>query len=376
MPRLLHVGVDSLYLSARGEVEETFGPLREARAKAEAIGEPVAWDEVGGFALEVMPFARYGYRVLLECAEFSLYATDRANRPTIRLELRSAYIQTVGVDEAWRAGLEAARSVVGAPLHDVKVARLDLFADVADWCLWRSDWASLASPAKVRAIGEPEVGQVETYQVGKTPLLVRLYRKDVEVRDRGGFAPVFWGGHKGPVVRVEVQASPEHLRRYRFGSVEEALGSCGDVWRYATSEFLRLCAPAEGAREAWPIRPEWQLVQQVGFERFRHSGLVPEVIWTGDRERVRRLLYGCLTSLAAFDGIEELPVALSHLPAELAGLAVERHFGREVKRKRRKHSRWTRERAVHSAAASAGAGRDVQCAPDPLQTDTAPRTST
>lgn len=31
---------------------------------------------------------------------------------------------------------------------------------------------------------------------------------------------------------------------------------------------------------------------------------------------------------------------------------------------------------LHSAAASAGAGRDVQCAPDPLQTNTAPRTFT
>ena len=56
MARLFAAGVDSMYLSARGEVEETFGPLREARAKAEAIGEPVAWGEVGCFALQVMPF--------------------------------------------------------------------------------------------------------------------------------------------------------------------------------------------------------------------------------------------------------------------------------------------------------------------------------
>ena len=376
MPRLLNAGVDSLYLAARGEVEGTFGPLREARAKADAVGEPVAWGEVFGFALEVMPFARYGYPVLLECAEFSLYATDRANRPTIRLELRSAYIQTVGVDRAWRTGIQAAESVVGAALHDVKVARLDLFADFADWCLWRSDWDGLVSRAKVRAIGEPEPGQVETYQVGTTPLLVRLYRKDIEVRDRGGFAPVFWGGEKGPVVRVEVQASPEHLRKYRFGSVEEALASCGDVWRYAVTEFVKLCAPAEGPRDAWPVRPEWQLVRQVGFERFPHSGLVPEAIWSGDRERIRRLLYGCLTSLGALDGIRELPVMLGLLPKEVGELALQKSFAGEVERKHRKHSRWARERNVHSAPASAGAGRDVQCAPDPLQTNTAPRTST
>ena len=108
--------------------------------------------------------------------------------------------------------------MVGVPLGNVAVARLDLFADFADWCLFRSDWAGLMTRAKVRAIGEPASGEVETFQIGTSPLLVRLYRKDIEVRDKGGFAPVFWGGYTGPVVRVEVQVSPEHLRKYGFPS--------------------------------------------------------------------------------------------------------------------------------------------------------------
>lgn len=356
VPRLLNAGVDSLYLSARGEVRETFVPLLEARARAEAMGEAVAWGEVGGFAFEVMPYARYGYRVLLECAEFSLYATDAANRPTVRVELRSDYIQTVGVDQAWRAAMDVATTVVGTPLQDVKVARLDLFADFGGWRLWRSDWAGLVSRAKVRAIGEPEPGGIETYQVGITPLLVRLYRKDIEVRERGGFASVFWDGYTGPVVRVEVQASPEHLRMYRFGSVDEALRSCGDVWRYGTGEFLRFCVPKEGRPKTWPLRPEWEEVQRVGFERFPHSGVVPEAIWTGDRERVRRILYGCLTSLGAFDGIRELSLMLRSLPDEVSGIAQRKDFAREVDRRHRKHSRWARGRSVHSAPGQRGRG--------------------
>lgn len=64
MPRLLVAGVDSLYLSARAaEVSKKFEGLVELRATAAATESPVAWGEVDGHAFEVMPFARYGYRV-------------------------------------------------------------------------------------------------------------------------------------------------------------------------------------------------------------------------------------------------------------------------------------------------------------------------
>jgi hypothetical protein len=357
VPRLLVAGVDSLYLSARAaDVSKNFGSLVELRAQAAATESPVEWGEVDGHAFDVMPFARYGYRVLLESAEMSVYVTDASNRPTVRIELRSHHIQTVGVDRAWRDAVDVASHVAGARLHEVTVARLDLFADFADWILWRSDWAGLVSRAKVRAIGEPEPGQVETYQVGITPLLVRLYRKDIEVRNKGGFAPVFWDEYPGPVTRIEVQASPEHLRKYRFGSVEETLASCGDVWRHANGEFLRLCDPSEGPSSMWATRNDWRAVQRVGFERFPHSGVVPEALWAGDRERIRRLMYGCVISLAALDGIRDLSVALGLLPEEFRSLSQEKEFGREVARRHRRQTRWARKRAVDSAAASAGAG--------------------
>ena len=374
MARLLNAGVDSLYVSARANVGVTFDTLREARKRAESTQEPVPL-QVDGFALDVMPYVRYGYRVLLECADFLLYATDAPNRPTARLELRSPYIQTVGVDHAWRTALDVASAVVGAPLGNETVARLDLFADFADWELFRSDWAGLCTRAKVRAIGEPAPGQVETFQIGTSPLLARLYRKDIEVRDKGGFAPVFWGGYSGPVVRVEVQASPDYLRKFGFASVSAALASCGDVWRHATDEFVELRVPSDARREVRPLRPEWEEVRRVGFEKFTHSGLIPQMMWAGDREKVDRLLYGCLTTLGALDGIGDLAGVLRVLPVELAALADEKDFGQETKRKRRKQARYARERAVDSAAASASAGRDAQCAPDPLDPKTAPRTS-
>ena len=263
------------YLSARADVEGRIESLREARAGAEAAGEAVPLCEVEGFTLEVVPHGLNSHPVAMRCAELTVCVTDRRNRPPAAIQLGSAFIQTACVDEAWRTAVRVASSVVGVVLRDIKVSRIDLFADIADWRLRRSDWDGFITHAKVRAIGQPAPGEVETFQVGKSPRMMRLYRKDIEIRDKGGFAHVFWQGHEGAVVRVEVQVSSDELRKYGFASVDETLASCGDIWRHATTKFLEVRVPGPGPREAWSLTPEWELVQRVGFESFRHSGVVP-----------------------------------------------------------------------------------------------------
>lgn len=377
MIRLLSAGVDSLYLSARADVEGKIESLREARARAGAIGEPVPLCEVEGFAFEVLPYGLNSYPVVLRCEEFTVCVTDRRNRPPVAIQLGSAFIQTVGVDEAWRIAGRVASLAIGVTLREIKVSRVDLFADFADWRLHRSDWDGFITHAKVRAIGQPAPSEVETFQVGKSPCLLRLYRKDIEIRDKGGFAHVFWQGHEGAVVRVEVQVSSDELRKYGFASVEETLASCGDIWRRVTTKFLEVRVPGPGPREAWPLALEWELVQRVAFESFPYSGVVPQAIWRGDREKVARLLYGCLVSVGAFEGIGELAAVLGLVGREVAAIAVRKDFGKETRKRRRKWSRSARSAAVDSAAASAGAGsEEVPCAPEHSQPDTAARTST
>lgn len=376
MAFLLNAGVDSVYLSARAEMGEGFAALRSARVRAEAVGEPVPLPEVEGFGFEVLPYGRNSYPVVLRCDQFTVCMTDRKNRPPISVQIGSAFIQAAGVEGAWRSAVRAASAVIGAPVSEVKVSRIDVFADFGDWRLYHADLRGLVRHAKPRTFGEPMAGEFETIQVGKTPLLVRMYRKDIQVREKGGFAHVFWHGYDGPVVRVEVQASTGHLRNYHFGSVEAALASLGDIWRHATSEFVRLHIPGEALRESWPLRPEWALVQQVGFEWFSYSGAVPQVIRAGNRSRLTRLLYGCLTSLGASVGIADLMVVLSILPMEVGSVASWEDFARDVEKKRRKWSRASWRSAIHSATASAGVGEEDPCAPEPLQLDTAPRTST
>jgi hypothetical protein len=368
--RLLNAGVDSLYLSARAEVGEWFVALRSSRTTAEAVGKPVPYPEIDGFRFDVLPHGRNAYPVVLRSEQLTILVTDRRNRPTFSFQLGSAFIQTVGVDVAWKTALRLASSIAGVTITDVKVSRIDIFADFADWRLYHSDLRGLIRHAKPRTYGEPEPGQFETIQVGTTPLLVRLYRKDLELKARGGFADVFWGGYEGPVVRVEVQASSDHLRRYGFGSVERLLCSLGDIWRYATSEFVRLLEPGDGRQEFWPERSEWAEVRRVGFDYFVCSGAVPGVLRAQNRDRLDRLLFGCLTSLGAYAGVGSQDEVLLIVPVELGIIGTREDFARAIERKQRKWSRGSWSRAVDSASASAGAWKETPCAPEPSQLNT------
>jgi hypothetical protein len=366
---LLSVGVDTLYWSSRVAVGPWFDDLREARTRAAEGGEAIAWRVVDGFALDVLPYGAFRYPVVVDCREFRLHVTDSSRLPTLWVQLRSAFIHEVGLERAIAESVAVARALVGVQIAEPKASRLDLYADFGGWVIVQADRAGLVTHADLRAHFRAGTEEFETVQAGKSPFLVRLYRKDLEVRQRGGFAPAFWNGWVGAVTRAEVQAGSEKLRAFGISSVAEALASRGDVWRYATSEFLELRVPTAGPRESWSVRDEWRAVQSIGAQAFPASGVVPFVVVQGDRLRILRALYGYLTSLGAIDTHRTLARVLRLLPGQLEEVERGRSFSDEVERKRRRLPRAVRSN-VDSAAASAGSGKEAPWAPDPLHENT------
>ncbi len=322
-----------------------------------------------GFALDVLPHGAFRFPVVMDCREFRLHFTDSSRLPTMWVQLRSAFIHEIGVERAVEESARVAGEVVEADVVDLRASRLDLYADFANWILVQADRAGLVTHADLVAHFRAGTEEIQTVQAGKTPLLVRLYRKDIEVRQRGGFAPVFWGGWDGPVTRVEVQAGSQKLRAFGIRTVGDALLSRGDVWRYAVSDFLELREPTAGARESWPARDEWRAVQATGKEAFPASGLVPFVLAQGDRVRVLRALAGYLSSLGAIESEGDLRALLRSLPSQLAEVAYGRVFSAEVERKRRRLPRAIRAN-VDFGAASAGPGKEAPWAHDPSQPNT------
>lgn len=338
MIRLLSAGIDSLYWSARAETEQFLALLR-ARADAEEYGaNAMPWASVDGFTLSVLPHGKPGYPVALDCDEFRAYMTDSRARPTTWVQLRSSFLQAAdGAEVAYAKSVRAVSAILDAPLTTPHPSRVDLYADFAGWRLVQDDRRGVVSHAKVQTHSRAGTEELETLQVGKSPLLVRLYRKDIEVAHKGGHAPVFWDGWTGPVTRVEVQMSSQRLRNFRFSDCAEVFAATGDIWRYATKDFLELREPGPGPREAWRLRPEWRQVQEVAMREFPASGLVPFKVVEGRRDKVVSALLGYVASYAAFDGIENPRGAVERLLGEFPGLVMPRKgrtFESEVQRRR------------------------------------------
>jgi hypothetical protein len=334
--RQLSAGIDSLYWSASANIApKLFADLRAARDAAERSA-PDLWRDVFGFLLTVGAHGAGRYPIVLDCAEFRVQVTASRHLPSVYVQLRSAFIHEVGIEAAMHSAWAVAEQVIGQGIAEPRVSRMDLYADFADWVIRRDDVAGLITNAKIVTHGRAGTDELETVMVGKTPLALRIYRKDEEVRQRGGFAPLFWSGHEGPVVRVEAQASSESLRALQIRSVADAISCRGDLWAWATRRFVELRTPGAGDREDWAVCPEWQLVQAVTIAEFPRCGLIPFRVVQGNREKVIRALLGYLSSYAALEDLTKPSDVIRRLHLQFPDLtwSSAHPFAHEAIRKR------------------------------------------
>jgi hypothetical protein len=335
--RQLSAGIDTLYWSAKSEIPPTvLTALKAARESASRSGCAQLWATVDGYGLAIAPHGAGRYPICLDSAEFRLQLTDSVHLPAVYVQLRSGFIHEVGIDEAVSTSARVAEAVIDADVGELHASRVDLYADFADWVLRRSDVGGVVTNAKIATHGRAGTDELETLKIGKSPLAVRLYRKDIEVRQRGGFAPVFWAGHEGPVLRVEAQATSEMLRSLRISSVSEGISCRGDIWAWATSEFVQLRTEGPGDREDWALRPKWELVRGVGIAAFPRCGPVPLRIVEGTRARVVPALFGYLSTYAALENLRRPRETVRRLMEQYPDLTWPRGrlFSDEVVRKR------------------------------------------
>jgi hypothetical protein len=346
--RVLARGIDTLYWStACGIADERFAALRAARERAADGGEVV---ELGGHTLVLEPHGAGRYPILLTCPEFSVQLTDSSYVPTALVQLRSQFLhEGAGPRAAYDGSAEVVEALCRRARVAPKASRLDVYADVAGWVLTDADRRGLVTHAKLRAVLRAGTDEYETIQVGKQPgALVRLYRKDIKERKTPGFADLFWGGYVGPVVRVEAEAGSKKLRDVGIVSVDDALSCYGELWKYATEEFCRLCVPGPEDRERWAVDERWRMLQQLAFGEFPRCDMVPLVKAERDQDRVARGLLGSIASWAAGEGLFSPEEVLVRLRDRYPGLVAtsDRSFAREVAKKQVRLPRAIRRRHI------------------------------
>jgi hypothetical protein len=301
-PRVLSSGIDTLYWStACGIAEERFAAFRDARERA-ANGDEVI--ELAGHTLVIEPHGAGRYPLLVTCRELSVQLTDSPHLPTAMVQLRSEFLHDDGGPRAaFEGSLGVVESLCDRRVTTPKASRLDVYADVPGWVLTDTDRRGVVTHAKLHPVLRAGTDEYETIQVGKHPMLTRLYRKDIESRAVPGFADHFWGGYSGPVVRVEAQAGSKKLRDVGIVTVDDALSCYGNLWRHATEEFCRLHVPGDGDREGWPLDERWGMLQALAFGEFPSCEMVPFIKAEREQERIGAQLVGVFQRWSAGEGL-------------------------------------------------------------------------
>jgi len=298
-------GVDSLYVAVHGEMrtgtEAVFASMREM-----ADDDAVAFDmgpEVGSFLLRLHGWR--GYPIWLSSPRYELMLGAPKPFPVAYAQLHSAFIHTLGAEEAAAAVEQALRDFVR--IGRITVSRIDLYTDTQGWtpphdadrfvCRARKGTTYYDEPGEQFSSGRPLTG----FKFGKGAVVARIYDKTLELRSRGETWPeVLWRGADAslPVWRVEFQFRREALGDCGLKTVADALGARDDLWEYGT-RWLSLRTPTGSERRSnWPVAPEWEALRAVCMGMPR-SALVRERVRTADERRLVRGFAGYASSLAA-----------------------------------------------------------------------------
>lgn len=305
-------GVDALYLSARVALPATFvARLEDTRLWASELRRS-APQQVGELWFGVAPHGWGKYRYCLDHPMARLGFSESRHLPSVRIQPRAEFLHAAGPEGVLAALHELLEPEVG-PLR-FSVSRLDLFVDVQGWSLVLDDTHRFVCRADARR--SYEVGGTLTgFEFGNRKsktICARIYDKTADIEAKGTtWWHEVWGERyvEGPPVhRVEFEFGRLGLTEFGIDAPNEALEAVGDLWRYATEDWLTFRSPtSDQTRARWPVAPAWRCVQRATL-RHRAVGLA-RLREARRHSSIARLLpgfNGYLVSLAALLGVDEI----------------------------------------------------------------------
>ncbi len=301
-------GVDTLYLSLRGELDQgAMRVLNELRgATADDDRTPFTLDDRDGF-LMVRPHGWRGFPYWLSSPRYELMLGAAAPFPAAYVQLHSAYIHSRGVEEAASEVVQLVSDKLFGGGVGVTPSRIDVYADVQGWEPTWDDYGRFVC----RAVSRRQYAQdseahaagrrLSGFTFGRGDVVARIYNKTLELSSRGETWPeAVWteADRDAAVWRVEFQYRRKALTTFGLRSLSAVLAARQDLWEYGT-RWLSLRRPTgEVARRNWPEADEWTSMRQLRIGAPR-SELVRERVRGADEARLVRGLAGYASSLAA-----------------------------------------------------------------------------
>lgn len=276
--KFLRWGVDSLYLSYQGnlneDVEETLKALKLQAQSGDVEQQALAQYVIGDHIFEVKDKGKSVFPYVLQDNAFMIQLS-RPNKftPMAYIKVSSEYL-TYKTPEDVEEHLRAILEQLGTLESSANVSRIDLFLDCAtDYPM--DTWEREAWVTRASAISHYSVDQHFTgWAIGQgSQISARLYDKTREIQKSGkGYLFPLWKAQgwdmQTPVWRLEFQYKREFLDQKAVVSLSETLKHLNGLWSYATTEWLKLTLPNKDdkTRSRWPVHPIWQVFSSVDWE--------------------------------------------------------------------------------------------------------------
>ncbi|MFT3806055.1 hypothetical protein [Arenimonas sp.] len=322
--RPLRHGVDSLYLSYPGQLDRFVAILlQELKEAAQSFDEKVqggaGWSN-GEHDLAVSGRGRGRFSYVLEDGWFRIELANATAKvlPLAHVQVRSEYLTAVGMEEAIST-LDRLLPEFGEVEGPASLSRIDLFVDFV------TDLNLIALPGGhwVKRSKKRDIHEERDYVTGITfgagnEVSARLYDKTVEIRKSGkDYLKPLWraqGWEEGQTVwRMEFQVRREGLPESLKIPASETVPLLGLLWRYLTSEWLRLAIPSDSdeTRSRWPTHPIWDALSVVWDVPPDAAPLVraPKTRKPSDEAIFKSGLWG-LSSFMAREGIHRVDEGL------------------------------------------------------------------
>lgn len=294
-----------------------FQALGDAKAKAgeklfDAKGCTVEWF---GIEFSMMPRGAKGYEWVMRNADVTVRVAKEAKGGSV---LPEVYV-TFSSQNLWANGIDGAVDTFRqwlskwAVIRGAKVSRADLCIDVAMPFPKVDIQNEIVSRARAK-VEYSEPAKVEWYVSGRRgtgykfgagDLSARVYDKTYEVTlsnkewMREVWTAQGWDGET-PVVRFEFQCRRKFLKEMSVENFEDLKQRAPDIWRYCTSDWLRVCNKgSKGNQARWKSKDYWALLQQ-SFSLFGQAyGVLRMKARQVRYDHLLRQLRGCAVSCVA-----------------------------------------------------------------------------